>query len=39
MVAVVIVEKKKKFSSMVLNSYLNYTAVLELLCLVQFELS
>lgn len=31
MVAVVVVEKKK-FSSVVLNSYLNCTAVLELLC-------
>lgn len=31
MVAVVVVDKKK-FSSVVLNSYLNCTAVLELLC-------
>lgn len=31
MIAVVVVEKKK-FSSVVLNSYLNCTAVLDLLC-------
>lgn len=37
MVAVVVVEKKK-FASVVLNSYLNCTAVLELLCSVQLGL-
>lgn len=37
-VAVGAIEKKMKFSSMVLNIYLNCTAVLELLCCIQFVL-